>query len=82
MDAVADWLRDLDDANLGRAVRFLCGQPVASPGEQKFSIGHPILREVAVAATGIDLDFFRICCQAVGDTGETISLLLHNKSAN
>ena len=82
VNAVADWLRNLDDINLARAVRFLCGQPIASAGEKKFSIGHSILREAALGATGIDPDLFRVCYRAVGDTGETIGLLLHNKTAN
>lgn len=79
---LSEWLELQNDADLMRAVRFLCGQPVASPGDKKFSVGHSILREAALVATGLELELFRICHREVGDTSETISLLLHNKTSN
>jgi DNA ligase-1 len=73
--AVAEYLRGLDGADLGRAVRFLCGRPVAGAGK-KLSIGAAVLRAAALRATGWDEDLFRVCHREVGDTGETIALLL------
>lgn len=77
---LAGWLRGLNDTDLGRAVRFLSGQPVAGATDGKLSIGHSILREAAIAVIGIDLELFRICHREVGDTSETIALLLNGKS--
>ena len=74
--AVAAYLRELDEADLGRAVRFLCGRPVEGVEEKKFSVGSALLREAALRATGWDEDTFRICHRETGDTGETIALLL------
>ncbi len=76
---VGDWLAGCGDADLERATRFLCGEPVAGTGEQKLSVGHAILREAAVGVTGIPLELFRICHREVGDTSETISLLLRGQ---
>jgi DNA ligase-1 len=71
---VADYLRSLSDADLVRAVRFLCCAPIQS-ADGKFSIGGSILREAAIAATGLDRELYAICYHEVGDTGETVSLL-------
>ncbi len=77
---LADWMGRLDEADLARASRFLSGEPVAGAGG-KLSVGHSILREAAVVATGVSIELFRICHREVGDTSETISLLLHHKTA-
>ncbi len=68
------------EANLVRAVRFLCGQPLA--GDGKLSLGHSALREALMEATGWDLETVRLCYREVGDTGETIGLLLHAATRN
>lgn len=83
---VANYLRHLSDDDLVRAVRFLCCAPVTGLegdvnlfGEQlarKLSVGYVVLRQAAVSATGWDEDLYRLCHREVGDTGETISLLL------
>jgi DNA ligase-1 len=77
---LADWMGRLDEADLARASRFLSGEPVAGAGG-KLSVGRSILREAAVAAAGISIELFRICQGEVGDTSETVSLLLHQKTA-
>ena len=79
--ALADWLRPLDDADLTRALRFLCGQPVANLPDQKLNVGRSVLRDAALAATGIDPELYRICYREVGDSSETASLLLHQKTS-
>ncbi|MBM3760250.1 MAG: cisplatin damage response ATP-dependent DNA ligase [Acidobacteria bacterium] len=81
LGVLADWLSALPDADLERGARFLCGEPVAGTGDRKLSIGHSILREAAVAATGFPIELFRLCHREVGDTSETIALLMEGKSA-
>ncbi|WP_051670153.1 cisplatin damage response ATP-dependent DNA ligase [Bryobacter aggregatus] len=73
VNALATWLRELDDEDLGRATLFLAGG-------RKLSIGGSLLREAALAVANIDLELFRVCHRAVGDTSETISLLLYGKT--
>lgn len=78
---LADYLRPLSDADLTRAVRFLCCGPIQS-GDKKFSVGSAILRDAAVAATGLDPEVYAVCYREVGDSGETIGLLLRDLSLN
>jgi DNA ligase-1 len=87
---VAEYLRELSDDDLARAVRFLCCGPVSGMpanvnlfGEQEtrtLSIGHSVLRAAALPASGWDAEMFRICHQETGDAGETISLLMRGRS--
>ena len=87
---LASYFRELSDDDLVRAVRFLCCDPVAGlPGRvnlfgqeetRTLSVGYAALRDAALAVTGIPRDLFRICHQEVGDTGETISLLVPGKT--
>jgi len=79
---LAVWIRTQTDADMMRAVRFMSGQAVSGVAERKLSIGRSILQEAALLATGIDAELFRFCRGEVGDTSETISLLLHGKTAN
>lgn len=79
---LAVWLSGQSDADLRRAVGFMSGKPVSGVGEKKLSIGRSILRDAALLATGIDADLFRFCQSEVGDTSETIGLLLHGKTAD
>ncbi len=78
---LSGYLRQLSDADLSRAVRFLCCGPIQSD-DRKFSVGGATLRDAALLATGIDPKIYAICYRDVGDTGETISLLLHNGTRN
>ncbi|MBX9604125.1 MAG: ATP-dependent DNA ligase [Bryobacteraceae bacterium] len=76
--AVSEYLRDLPDRDLARAVRFLSARPVDG-GERKLSVGYSVLRDAALCATGWDAETYRICHRETGDTGETISLLAKNQ---
>ncbi|MDZ4796564.1 MAG: cisplatin damage response ATP-dependent DNA ligase [Bryobacteraceae bacterium] len=78
---LADYFRTLADPDLERAVRFLCCGPIQSE-DRKFSVGGATLRDAALLATGIDPKIYAICYRDVGDTGETVGLLLHGKTQN
>src|SRR5689334_1527426 len=78
---LSEYLAKLGDADLGRAVRFLCCGPIQSE-DRKFSVGGATLRDAALLATGIDPQVYSVCYREVGDTGETISLLLHGRTQN
>lgn len=88
---LADYLRQLDDADLERAVRFLSGGPAANVpaaatlfGKDEvrtLSVGWATLRDAALPATGVDADTFRLCAQEVGDLGETVGLLVRGRTA-
>lgn len=79
---LADFLRPLPDEDFALAVQFLSSGPVVAPSGERFSLGHATLREAAMAVTGWDVETFRMCHTTVGDTGETISLLLASREAN
>ncbi len=79
---LAVWLGEQSNADLRRAVGFMSGQPVSGVGEKKLSIGRSVLRDAALLATGVDAELFRFCQREVGDTSETISLLLHGKTTD
>lgn len=76
---LADYLRPLSDADLARATRFLCCGPIQAE-DRKFSVGGATLRDAAIAATGVDPQVYATCYREVGDTGETIGLLMHGKA--
>ncbi|MBC8167977.1 MAG: cisplatin damage response ATP-dependent DNA ligase [Bryobacteraceae bacterium] len=78
---LAAYLRPLNDLDLVRAVRFLCCGPIQSE-DRKFSIGSSTLRDAALVATGLDPALYGLCYREVGDTGETIGLLMHNRTRN
>ena len=91
---LAEYLTSLDFADLRRAVHFLCCGPLfdarssvqtlfgdATPERPALAIGSATLREAAIAATGWDAETVRLCAREVGDTGETIGLLLSDRSA-
>ncbi|HUS04799.1 MAG TPA: cisplatin damage response ATP-dependent DNA ligase [Bryobacteraceae bacterium] len=76
---MAAYLQPLSDADLARAVRFLSSGPIIS-SDRKFSVGGSILRQAAIAVTGWDQDIYSLCYREVGDTGETIGLLLPGRT--
>ncbi len=80
LNLLADYFSALNDADLVRAVRFLSGDPLG--GEARLSVGAAALRDAAVAATGWDLELIRFCSRVVGDSAETIALLMAGKTAN
>lgn len=77
---LADYLRPLGDSDFVRAVRFLSSGPIQSE-DRKFSVGGATLRDAALLATELEPAIYAACYHEVGDTGETIGLLLHGKSA-
>ena len=76
---LAEYLRPLSDSDLARATRFLCCGPIQAR-DGKFSVGGATLRDAAIAATGLDPQVYAVCSREVGDTGETIGLLMHGRS--
>lgn len=72
---LGEWMRGLGEADLERAARLLSGEPVAGTGDKKLSVGYAVVREAAVAATGVSEELFRICHREVGDSSETVGLL-------
>jgi DNA ligase-1 len=78
---VADYLRGLSDADLERAVRFLCCGPVTDR-DRTSTVGWASLRDAFMAIIPWDSETLRLCFREVGDGGETIALLLHNLTAN
>lgn len=77
---LAAYLRSLSDADLVRAVRFLCCGPIQSE-ERKFSVGGATLREALLQASGFDAETLSLCYTQVGDTGETAGLLMKGIAA-
>ncbi|MBY0503782.1 MAG: ATP-dependent DNA ligase [Bryobacteraceae bacterium] len=77
---LGEYLTKQNETDLVRATRFLCGQPL--PGGAKMSLGHAALREALIEVTGWDLETVRLCYREVGDTGETIGLLLQGATRN
>jgi DNA ligase 1 len=91
IDVLSGYLRTLPDREYELAVRFLSGGPAAESTEnhtlfemgekQRLSIGYSLLRESIEKATGWDRETLRVCHQEVGDTGETIGLLIPGHTA-
>ncbi len=87
---LAGYLRTLTDYDLARAVRFLSGGAVADvppdlnlfgePIARALSIGAATLHQSAIAMTGVDPEIFRLCAREVGDLGETIGLLIRDRT--
>lgn len=76
IDHLAGYFRSLDDRDLARALMFLTGS------KDTLSIGYSTLRDAAELASGWDRDLIRLCHREVGDSGETISLLLRGRTLN
>lgn len=91
IEVLSNYLRVLPDRAYELAVRFLSGGPAAESTEnhtlfetgekQRLSIGYSLLREAIEKATGWDRETLRVCHQEVGDTGETIGLLIPDHTA-
>jgi DNA ligase-1 len=92
--ALADYLKQLGDDDFRLAVQFLSEGPVAEgtahetlfttgdAGQKiRLSIGHSILRDALRVVCKWDLETVRVCHQEVGDTGETIGLLVRGHTA-
>ena len=84
---LSEYLRTLSDEDLRRAVRLLSGEPPVAivkneamfgkAEPHRLSVGGATLREACARMTGWDSTVLGRCYQDVGDTGETIALLLH-----
>lgn len=78
---VAAFLATLSDADLARAVLYLSGQAFPASDPRKLSVGHATIREALVQVTGWDLELIATCYREVGDTGETVALLVRPHTA-
>jgi len=78
---VAAYLSTLGDDDLARAVLYLSGRTFPASDRRKLSVGHATLREALVQVTGWDLEMIGTCYREVGDTGETVALLVRRHSA-
>ena len=90
---LADYLQKLGDDDLALAVQFLSVGPVAEGGTANFhlfgaeektrlSVGGSVLREALSRTVEWDRETLRVCYGEVGDTGETVSLLMRGRTAN
>ena len=87
---LAEYFKTLSDEDLALAVQFLSAGPVARASanqtlfkiheKAELKIGGSVLREALRAATGWDKETLSLCHAQVGDTGETISLLMRGLS--
>jgi len=86
---LAEYFNSLNEEDLALAVQLLSVGPVARTSQTLFEmhekaelkIGRSILREALRAATGWDKETLSICHAQVGDTGETIGLLMRGVTA-
>jgi DNA ligase-1 len=81
LQLAAAYFRTLDDDDLARAVRFLTAAPIAD-SETQLSIGRARLREALTRIVPWDADTLSLCFSQVGDSGETIGLLLQGHTRN
>ncbi len=89
---LGDYLRGLNDEDFGLAIQFLSVGPVAegarnyhlfaSDEKPRLSIGGSIVREALRSVVEWDKEILSVCYAEVGDSGETIGLLLKGKTAN
>src|SRR3954451_15869070 len=77
---LAEYFRTLSDLDLERAVRFLASGPIAAESGKKFSVGYATTSEAVLRVSGWDRQILALCYAEVGDSGETISLLLQGRS--
>jgi len=88
---LAGFFRTLGNEDLFLAVRFLSAGPLAAASanqslferqeKPRLSIGYATMREALLQVCGWDIDTVRLCYQEVGDSGETIGLLIRGHSS-
>jgi DNA ligase-1 len=88
---LADFFQGLSDEDLVLAVRFLSTGPLAEAGvhqtlfgtqeKPRLSVGYATMRKALLEVCGWDIDTVRLCYQEVGDSGETIGLLIRGHSS-
>ena len=81
LELLAGYLAPLEEADLVRAVRFLLARPIEGAAKRP-PLGHAAMREAVAEVTGWDLDLLRLCYREVGDSSETIALLLQGATRN
>ena len=89
---LADYFKTLSEEDLALAVQFMSTGPAARSSKNhtlfeiedksELKIGRSVLREALRVATGWDRETLSICHAQVGDTGETIGLLMRNLTAS
>ena len=88
---LAAYLRDLNDADLERAIHFLLSQPAAkapvtmglfeAQPPQKLSVGRKPVWDAVQRVTSWDDETLSLCYRQVGDSGEAAALLLTGVAA-
>jgi DNA ligase 1 len=88
---LAEYFKTLDDQELSIAVQLLSAGPASRPSQNQtlfevddkaeLKIGRSVLREALRIASGWDKETLAICHAQVGDTGETIGLLMNGVTA-
>jgi DNA ligase 1 len=78
LQALAEWLQPLEDEDLWLALRFLSAKPVQD--ENAAPIGGGLLREALLHVCPWPGELLRYCYREVGDTGETIALLMRGQA--
>ncbi len=88
---LGEYLRELGDEDFSLAVQFLSTGPVAEGAanfhlfgaeeKSRLSVGGSVLRAALAEVVEWDRETLRVCYADVGDTGETIGLLLQEKTA-
>ena len=73
---VAALLRRCDRDTLPHAARFVAGAPFARPDPRVLQVGWSTLEKAALDMLPVDEPTWRACHRAVGDTGETLALLM------
>ena len=75
-DVVARLLKEADGQSLPHAARFISGTPFARADERVLQVGWAALRKAALSMLPVDDTTWHACLIAVGDTGETLGLLM------
>jgi DNA ligase-1 len=75
-DLVAALLARAEPESLPHAARFLAGSPFARADDRVLQVGWSALERAALSLLPVDELTWRACHRAVGDTGETLGLLV------
>lgn len=91
VNVLAGFFQLLENEDLVLAVRFLSTGPLPEASthqtlfglkeKPRLSIGYATMREALLEVCGWDIETVRLCYQEVGDSGETIGLLIRGHSS-